>query len=167
MLMRIKTLWAIIAAALLLAIQDLAAQDNGMREILVPKDVRTKVDVKPSMADKSTGVQWEDSVKHLVNYPPTAKRYQIQGRLVYQFIVEKNGTISAPRCLMHLVNDIPSAMAKTMTDRARQEAMEKAKAEMTAEGARALMKLPPCKPATVNGEPVRYLTNMLVQFNLP
>ena len=143
--MRINIFMAIIAAVLTLGIQDIAAQDNGIREILVPKDVFTKVDVKPSMADKKTGVQWEDSVKHLVSCPPTAKRYQIQGRLVFQFIVEKNGTISAPRCLMHLVNDIPSAQAKTMTE----------------------LKLPPCKPATVNGKPVRYLANMLVQFNLP
>lgn len=165
--MRIKAFWAIIAAALTLTIQNVTAQNNGMREIIVPKDVCTKVDVKPSMADKATGVQWEDSVKHLVAYPPTAKRYRIQGRLVYQFIVEKDGTISAPRCLMHMVNDIPSSIGKTMTDQAKQGAMEKVKAEMAAEGARALMQLPPCKPATVNGKPVRYLANMLVQFNLP
>lgn len=165
--MRINIFMAIIAAVLTLGIQDIAAQDNGIREILVPKDVFTKVDVKPSMADKKTGVQWEDSVKHLVSCPPTAKRYQIQGRLVFQFIVEKNGTISAPRCLMHLVNDIPSAQAKTMTEQAQKEAMAQAKTEMTAEAGRALMKLPPCKPATVNGKPVRYLANMLVQFNLP
>ncbi len=165
--MRINILLAVIVAAFTLASQNVAAQDSGMREIPVPKDVFTRVDVKPSMADKKTGAQWEESVKHLISYPPTAKRYQIQGRLVFQFIVEKNGTISSPRCLMHMVNDIPSAKSKTMTDQTKQEAMKKAKAEMTEEGTRALMQLPPCKPATVNGKPVRYLANLLVQFNLP
>jgi len=165
--MRKNIFLTVIVGALFLVFQNVAAQDNGMREILVPKDVYTKAEVKPSLADKTTGVLWEDSVKHLISYPPTAKRYQIQGRLVFQFIVEKNGTISSPRCLMHMVNDIPSAKAKSMSDQAKQQAMDKAKAEMTAEGTRALMKLPPCKPATVKGKPIRYLANMLVQFNLP
>ena len=77
-----------------------------------------------------------------VRYPSFEEMLQIGGRVVVQFIVEKDGSISSPSVLMPVSPGL---------DR---------------EAIRFVTQMPTWKPGQLNGQPVRVLVNLPITFKM-
>jgi protein TonB len=83
-----------------------------------------------------------EMLRNELQYPETARAAGIQGTVVLEFVVEKNGSISNPKVLYSLFHDCD------------QEAI------------RALLKLPKWKPAEQMNKPVRCYFSISIRFTL-
>lgn len=80
--------------------------------------------------------------EHIV-YPRTAAQFRVQGKVIVQFVVEKDGTIGETKIV---------------------QSVDK---ELDYEALRVVKMLPKFKPATVDGEPVPVWYTLPVTFKLP
>ena len=79
-----------------------------------------------------------------LKYPAAARQEEIEGRIVVEFVVEKDGRVSNVRAVSGL--DLGAGLPE--------------------EAVRVVKNMPPWKPATQNGEVVRSFRNLPVEFKL-
>ncbi|MDR1112932.1 MAG: energy transducer TonB [Bacteroidales bacterium] len=83
-----------------------------------------------------------EMLRNELQYPETARAANMQGTVVIEFVVEKNGSISNPKAVVQLFPDCDN------------------------EAIRALLKLPKWEPAEQMGRPVRCYFTIPVRFTL-
>jgi protein TonB len=124
-------------------------EDDAIPEYVPIEIIETEVDNKPpvyfteKMPEFPGGMEkFYEMLRNELQYPESARAIGIQGTVVLEFVVEKNGSISNPKVLYSLFHDCD------------QEAI------------RALLNLPKWKPAEQLGKPVRCYYRISVKFTL-
>lgn len=117
------------------------ASNAQMRETLKSDSVFTKVDVLPEFPGgmKALG-KYVDGKNH--HYPKEARKKNIEGKVIIQFIINEDGVPSDFKVIQGIGYGCDEA------------AME------------AFRKMPKWKPATVNGQPVKFRTQMGYLYKL-
>lgn len=113
------------------------SQQNTSSSDMVPFD---ELDTDPSFIGGETAM-----LKFLSDnliYPETAKINNIKGRVIVEFVVDKNGNISSPKVLRTLNNILD------------------------AEAVRVVSKMPKWKPGTKDGKPVSTKMVLPIKFEL-
>jgi protein TonB len=124
--------------------------ENEAVPVYVPIDiVETEVDNTPPVrfAEKQPefpgGMEkFYEMLRNELQYPETARAAGMQGTVVVEFVVEKNGNITSPKIIHSLFPDCDK------------------------EAVRALLKLPKWKPAEQMGKPVRCYYKIPIKFTL-
>jgi TonB family protein len=133
-----KTLSTITIALLVFSVQTLKAQDNVA---IKPDSVYTKVDVLPEFAGgrKALG-KYVDGKNH--HYPEEARKNNIEGKVMIQFIINADGTPSDFKVIKGIGYGCDEAAVE------------------------AFKKMPKWKPAQVGGKAVRFLATMGYLYGL-
>lgn len=121
----------------------LASQGNGLGDGLFtnPEEIFIKVEIEPLFQGKNAGT-FRDWMAQNVKYPEEARRNNIQGRVILQFVIEKDGTLSNI--------EVMSSSNKALTDAA----------------VKALKSSPKWTPGRQRNKPVRVLFSVPVEFRL-
>jgi protein TonB len=115
------------------------AQLDSARKVIRLDSTVTRVEIESEFP--GGGPAWFEFLNKHLKYPKKAWKYEIQGVVVLQFIVDRDGSISDMKALTG--------------DPLLQEAALKA-----------LSKSPKWKPATINGRPVRSYKKQPITFRL-
>ncbi|GCC51922.1 hypothetical protein SanaruYs_21530 [Chryseotalea sanaruensis] len=133
-----KKLLTLTIGLLILSVLSIKAQDNVT---INPDSVYTKVDVLPEFPGgmKALG-KYVDGKNHY--YPEQARKNKIEGKVIIQFIINADGTSSDFKVIKGIGYGCDEAAVE------------------------AFKKMPKWKPATINGLPVKFLTQMAYLYGL-
>jgi periplasmic protein TonB len=123
----------------ILSIGIIKAQDNLTINL---DSVYSRVDVLPEFPGgmKELGKYVDGKGNH--NYPKEARKNKIEGKVIVQFIINADGTASDFKVIQSIGYGCDEAAVE------------------------AFKKMPKWKPATINGQPVRFLTQMGYLYGL-
>ena len=102
-----------------------------------------------------------------VKYPEVAEAYGVEGKVVMDFVVEKDGSLSeiaAHDCKIERFNTTKFSQE---TEARQKELKEQFALLFAKEGARVLRKMPQWIPGNVDGKPVRVKLRQPINFRLP
>ncbi|MDD4459079.1 MAG: energy transducer TonB [Proteiniphilum sp.] len=129
---------------LLLLIGSITGGQSGMRAQEPPHSASNRIVEDPDFLPMYTGgtAEMHRFISNTLSYPPEATEREIQGLVVYTFVVEKDGTLSNFN-IIHRADPL-----------------------LDAEALRILQLMPPWRPARHNGEVVRAESYVPMYFRL-
>ena len=102
-----------------------------------------------------------------VQYPEAAEAYAVEGKVVMDFVVEKDGSLSeiaAHDCKIERFNTTKFSQETASRQKELKEEFAKLFAK---EGARVIRKMPQWTPGKVEGKPVRMKLHQPINFKMP
>ena len=127
-----------ILALIILSVGISQGQDNT---VIKPDSVYSRVDVMPEFSGGMKALaKYVDEKNHY--YPVEARKNKIEGKVIIQFIINADGTASDFKVIKGIGYGCDEAAVE------------------------AFKKMPKWKPATIKGQPVRFLTQMGYLYGL-
>ncbi len=102
--------------------------------------------------------------KKNLRYPQLAEDYDVEGRVVMTFFVEKDGTLTNVSALDCKIDRFNTTKFSQETEAKQKQLKEQFALLFAKEGARVIRKMPKWTPGKANGEVVRVKYNLPIRF---
>lgn len=131
--------------------------------------------VIPSLAGQDHLPQFTGGTPVLINflssnlkYPKIADRYQIEGKILVNFLVEKDGKVNIINAkVINYKDQFHLPKYDKLTDEQKQEILEESKQQMINEALRVAGLMPDWQPAKRRGKEVRVKHTLPISFKIP